>query len=106
MMTIKEEVEGLLKTKEPIPDDLYLAGEEYARNKLAFQERLFGKKPDDYLVLLIADSIKQLAFSRATVLACALQNQYKVIIAPEATSNQGIEPVDDLKKECLAYGTC
>ncbi len=68
---MKKEVENLLKTKEPIPDDLYLAGEEYARNKLAFQERLFGKKPDDYIVFLIADSIKQLTFSRATILACA-----------------------------------
>ncbi len=28
--------------KEPIPDDLFLAGETVARNILAFQERLFG----------------------------------------------------------------
>lgn len=105
-MTIKEEVEGLLKTKEPIPDDLYLAGEEYARNKLAFQERLFGKKPDDYLVLLIADSIKQLAFSRVTVLACSLQKQYNVIISPDTRVNQGIDPMNDLEKECSTYGTC
>lgn len=57
-----------------IPDAMWERSEAYARNKLGlYRER----QPDvdyydnDYLVLLTADTVKEMAFSDYTVAACA-----------------------------------
>lgn len=68
----KEQVIELLKDKikEPVTeDDLNLAGE-IVRAKLKIQNRSFNKIDDNYLAILIAETLIQLEISRLTITIC------------------------------------
>jgi len=69
--TLKSKVEAYIG--EQIPDKLWPRAEEYARNKLdrinETAGRLYGEDGygDDYLVLLTADTVREMAFSEYTL---------------------------------------
>lgn len=81
---VKEEVLKLLegKIKEPLPEDLILAGENHARAKLLVQGRSFEELDDEYLALFIADAIKQLEFSRITLAICLSYSHQNTFYVP------------------------
>lgn len=63
------------KIKEPLPENLILASEKHARAKLLAQGRSFENLDEEYLVLFIADVIKQLEFSAITCACSSIQHQ-------------------------------
>ena len=69
--TLKSKVEACIG--EQIPDELWPRAEEYARNKLDRINEMAGRQygddgyGDDYLVLLTADTVREMAFSEYTL---------------------------------------
>lgn len=63
---LKQQVINIIqsKIKEPISDDLMLAGENHVRVKLLIQNRSFDELDNDYLAELIAESALQIAISK------------------------------------------
>ena len=65
--TLKSKVEAYIG--EQIPDELWPRAEEYARNKLDRINEMAGRQygddgyGDEYLVLLTADTVREMAFS-------------------------------------------
>jgi len=70
--TLKSKVEAYIG--EQIPDELWHRAEEYARNKLGRINEMAGRQygddgyGDEYLVLLTADTVREMAFSEYTLI--------------------------------------
>lgn len=67
---IREQAKKLIqdKIKEPIQDDLMLAGEDHVRAKLLVQGRSLGDLDSDYIAELIAESTIQLLASQSSAM--------------------------------------
>ncbi len=70
--TLKSKVEAYIG--EQIPDELWPRAEEYARKKLDRINEMAGRQygddgyGDEYLVLLTADTVREMAFSEYTLI--------------------------------------
>lgn len=70
--TLKSKVEAYIG--EQIPDELWPRAEEYARKKLDRINEMAGRQygddgyGDEYLVLLTADTVREMAFSEYTII--------------------------------------
>ena len=70
--TLKSRVEAYIG--EQIPDELWPRAEEYARKKLDRINEMAGRQygedgyGDEYLVLLTADTVREMAFSEYTLI--------------------------------------
>jgi len=70
--TLKSKVEAYIG--EQIPDELWPRAEEYARRKLNFINERAGREygeggyGDEYLVMLTADTVREMAFSEYTLI--------------------------------------
>lgn len=70
--TLKSKVEAYIR--EQIPDELWPRAEEYARKKLDRINEMAGRQygddgyGDEYLVLLTADTVREMAFSEYTLI--------------------------------------